>query len=186
MVIIGLVAPKGSGKTVVADKLCSKYNFVKFSVGDPLKHAIMHIFDLKQEQLWGNQKEIIDSFWEVTPRELMQYIGTDIFRETFSKKYPNIGKNIWVLSLEKKIQDELPRNKNIVIDDIRFPNEMALIEKYNGHIIKIHRPSLSSNDEHISENALNNTTISNILINNENDFDGLYDQIDSLLKKIGK
>jgi len=184
MVLIGLIAPKGSGKTVVANQLCTKYNFSKHSVADPLKYAMMHIFDLKQEQLWGEQKEVIDTFWGISPRELMQYIGTDVFREVFGKKYPHIGTNLWVLSLEKIIQKELAENKNIVIDDIRFPNEMDLIKKYNGHLVKINRLSLLTYDKHISENILVNIDVPNVLINKENDFDGLYDQLDAMLKNL--
>ena len=57
------------------DRHCKLFNFA-----DPLKNAIGEIFGFSYEQLHGKEKEIVDPFWGVTPRELFQKIGTELFQ----------------------------------------------------------------------------------------------------------
>ena len=61
---------------------------------------------------------------------MLQKIGTDIFRENFHS-------DIWKLVIERKLIEN--RDRNIVITDCRFVNEMNLIKKYGGKIICVHR-----------------------------------------------
>lgn len=47
-----------------------------------------------------------------------------------------------------------PENLTIVIDDVRFINEAAMVKMFNGILIKIVRPSIEQNKEenkHLSE-----------------------------------
>ena len=82
-ILIGLVAPKRSGKDTAANYLCSAYGFKKYNFADPLKKGVSEIFGLTYDQLNGDDKEKIDPFWGVTPRELFQKIGTELFQYEF-------------------------------------------------------------------------------------------------------
>lgn len=138
--IIGITGFKGSGKDTVGNYL-EKNNFIKYSFAEPLKDITSIIFDWPRELLEGNTpesrywREQVDTFWEeklniknFTPRYALQYVGTEIIRK-------NLYNDIWLSLCEKKILNN--KNRDIVVTDCRFKNELQLIEKYNGKIIHI-------------------------------------------------
>jgi len=113
-ILIGLVAPKQSGKDTAADYLCSNYNFKKYNFADPLKEAMGKIFGFTHEQLYGNEKEKIDPFWGITPREILQKMGTEIFQYEVPKvikELEPVGRSFWVKCFEKWYTNELENSK---------------------------------------------------------------------------
>lgn len=97
--IIGIIGKKRHGKDTIADYLVSNYGYTKVSFADTLKDVCHIIFGFNQKQLHNEEKEMIDDIWNITPRELFNFIGTDLMRNEFSKKFPHIGHDIWILSL---------------------------------------------------------------------------------------
>jgi hypothetical protein len=181
--VIGITGKKFHGKDTLGNIFVSKYNFKRMAYADNLKEACRHIFGFSDEQLYGNLKEQIDDFWGVSPRVLFQFIGTDLFRNQIGQIIPNIKNDIWIKSVEKTIINESVNNPDlkIVITDIRFPNEVELIKKFNGKIIKIIRPDLEDTDSHISENY---DIISDLTIINDQDLQYLEEQIDLFMEKV--
>jgi hypothetical protein len=107
--LIGLVAPKQSGKDTIGDYLCGKYSFKKYNFADPLKEGVRKIFGFTEEQLYGNEKEIIDPFWGVSPREVLQKMGTEVFQYEVPKTIPelnDVGRSFWVKCFEKWYKEE--------------------------------------------------------------------------------
>ena len=144
MTIIGICGFQSAGKDTLAEYLINNYGFVKLSYAGALKDIISIIFGWDRVKLEGISKEDrewrehIDEWWatqlgmpQLTPRYVLQYFGTDLFRTYWHK-------DIWV----KVVENQLTKYKNIVITDCRFPNEIDLIKKYNGHIIHIYRKEL--------------------------------------------
>ena len=142
--IIGICGFQGSGKDTMANILIEKYGFIKISYASTLKDIICLLFgwcrelmegDTEKSRMW---RETVDEWWAekldipgLTPRMVMQKIGTDLFRKHFNE-------NIWVHIVEKKIKD-IGFLQNVVITDCRFPNEIELLRKFGGKIIHIHR-----------------------------------------------
>jgi len=75
-----------------------------------------------------------------TPREVLQVVGTDIFRDLIDSEY-------WV----KVARSSIPKDSKVVFDDVRFNNEANMIKNLGGSIIRIKRLGLNNNDTHISE-----------------------------------
>ena len=103
-ILIGLVAPKQSGKDTIGDYLCNNYDFKKYNFADPLKEGMRKIFGFTDEQLYGNKKEVVDPFWGVSPREVLQKMGTEIFQYEVPKNIPelgDVGRSFWVKCFEK-------------------------------------------------------------------------------------
>ena len=175
--LIGISGKKGCGKDTVSDYICEKYKFIKLDFAGPLKECCKNIFNFDNEQLYGNNKEVVDEFWGVTPREIMQYLGTDLFRYSLKNKFPNIGENIWVMLMENKIKKL--KNTNIIISDVRFVNEFDMIKKLGGVVIRVDRNQDKNEKfkDHISENNLFN--FDNLLYNNST-IDDLHKKIDDL------
>ena len=169
--IIGIMGKKYHGKDTIADIIVDKYNYQKISFAHPLKEGCRHIFGLTDDQLYGEKKEVIDDFWRVTPRKILQIVGTELFRDQLSKYIPDIKNTIWVKSLERTFLDN--PNTNYVVSDIRFQNELDMIKKYNGIIIKVYRPNLNNEDEHISEKESDKITGFDFEILNDSTIDSL-------------
>jgi hypothetical protein len=142
--IVGIIGLINSGKSTIANILVEDYGFIKVSFADTLKDAVAAIFGWPRELLQGDTeasrqwREQVDEYWSnvighpVTPRWVLQHIGTDVMREHFHK-------NIWVHSLMKKLSDA---NKNYVISDVRFRNEVDVILAQHGEIWEVQRPPM--------------------------------------------
>lgn len=185
-ILIGLVAPKQSGKDTVADYLCTKYNFEKYNFGDPLKEGVGKIFGFTDEQLYGDKKEIIDNYWGVAPREVYQKIGTEIFQYEVPKLFSemsDIGRLFWVKCFEKWYIDELTyfETENVVISDVRFLHESNKIKEMGGILIKVQR-DVDENEYslHSSETELKDI-VCDYTLNNNGSIKELIKEIDELI-----
>ena len=170
--IIGLTGKAGSGKDTVADYLVDKYNFKKISFAGVLKQGMKTLFDFSDDQLHHPiVKEQPDARWGKSPRELMQWLGTDILRK-------NIRPDFFIVHVESLIKKY--KDSNIVISDVRFEDEAAMIKKYHGLLVKIIRPNhIGTKKKHISENLEVNTDYQ---IFNQTKKINLYDKVDNILQ----
>jgi len=140
--IIGFVGLIGAGKDTAADYLVNTHGFRRDSFAGTLKDAVAHVFGWDRTLLEGRTKEArewreqVDPWWakrlkmpKLTPRWVLQYWGTDVFRTHFHD-------DIWIASIENKIRKT---SDNIVISDVRFPNEIKSIHNSDGMVIRIKR-----------------------------------------------
>ena len=147
--LIGFSGKKGSGKSYFADYLVNNKLFIKLSFASPLKEITKILFNLSDEDVKDPiKKELINPKFNASPRELMQWLGTDIMREEFNKKF-NYSGSIWIDSVKDNVKTLIDNNKDVVIDDVRFQNEVDMIHSLGGIVINLH------ND---LDNTLNNST----------------------------
>ena len=143
--IVGIVGLIGSGKDTAADILTADFGFKRDSFANTLKDAVANIFHWDRDMLQGQTaesrawREEVDDWWaerlgipHLTPRWVLQFFGTDVCRDNFSN-------DIWVASLERKL---MQTKDNIVISDVRFPNEIWAIKEAGGSIIRLQRGPL--------------------------------------------
>lgn len=170
--IIGLVGKKQVGKDTVAQYLVNYYDFIQHAYAAPLKKACQVLFLLESEQLHVNRlKEQTDPRWGKTPREMMQLVGTDLFRQ-------HVDQDFWVKHMEHWLNEHTDKNKNIVISDVRFQNEADLIRKKGGVLWLIERDTVF-HDNHQSETQ-HIHHIDTTIVNNTS-LDDLYTQINIAL-----
>ena len=155
--IIAFAGRKQSGKTTSAEFVKNVFEHHGLGVGkiynfaDPLKKDVcMNVFGLTYHQCYGSDEsknELVDCYWpdtdkQMTAREVMQYVGTDVFRK--------IQHNVWASATIKKIPHEKPNLS--IIADCRFPNEVEAIKNADGLVIKLNRNPYNST--HASEESL--------------------------------
>ena len=193
--IIGICGLIGSGKGTVADILVEHHNFEKLSFADKLKDGVSAVFGWDRQMLEGDNdesrkwREEKDKFWSketgktITPRLILQLFGTDCMRNGYFD-------GIWVSLVKQKIIDN--PDTNWVIPDVRFPNEVKMIQNVQGKVWQVRRGELPQwfidyrdedvepNDVHASEWAW---------IDKDNSFDHIIynnNSLEKLLKKIKK
>ena len=144
--IVGILGLKGAGKDTIGNYLIDNYNFEKIAYAGALKDAICCIFGWDRTMMEGSTEESrkwreeVDPYWGFSPREMMQKIGTDLFRK-------QIKDDIWIkslkLKLEKMTQGPFKMKNNVVITDCRFKNEIDVIKEKGGIIILVEKDAPS-------------------------------------------
>ena len=188
--IIGLVGYIGSGKGTVGDILVREHGYYKFAFADALKDAVSQIFVWPRGLLEGDSnasrafRERVDPWWshkfgyEVTPRLILQKFGTEACRH-------GIADNIWIAALEKRIEGY----ENVVISDVRFPNEIDFVRSAGGVIIRVRRGEDPTPEElskmHISETAWNDQPVDYTMIN-DSTLENLKDNVKFTLTQLEK
>lgn len=170
--IIAFTGKKGSGKSLACQILKDK-GYEELNFADPLKHMAVELvpsipladcYDLEAKE---RAREIVLSVPKVVRllnkynitqmptaflddarnayifpslRKFLQWIGTEAFRTS--------NKDFWVDILVAQVQPD----KNYVVGDCRFSNEVDAIKRLGGSSVMINRPSVASNtDTHASE-----------------------------------
>ena len=178
----------GAGKTTVSKRLIEEHGFTKVSLAGPLKFAVKSFLsaagfraDEVQEMINGSRKETpIAILGNKSPREMMQTLGTDWGRNM-------VDENIWINQTEPYINDYIARGKSVVVDDIRFQNEVDMIRRCGGFIIYVDRaPDKSFWDlpanvtSHVSEGDVS-WADADYVIQNDNTIDDLTRETDRAL-----
>lgn len=181
--VVAICGLMRSGKDVVARYISNKWNFEHVKISDKLKQSLKILFDFTDEQLEGNQKDHIDPKWSIAPRQVMQFIGTEIMQYKIQEIMPSCNRTFWIQSLVSAMQTE--SNVNYVISDLRFLHEVHYLQKVFGDqllIVKIVRPQNNIENEHCSEKEFIQIK-EDILIVNDNGLEKLYQQIDGKLSQ---
>lgn len=196
--IIGICGLIGSGKGSVADILVENHNFKKLSFADKLKDGVSAVFGWDRDMLEGDTdrsriwREKADEFWTsetgdtVSPRLVLQLFGTDCMRQGFFD-------GIWVSLVKQKILES--PDTNWVIPDVRFPNEIKMIQGVNGSVWQIRRgelptwfldkrdKSIEPTDVHASEWAwIDKDSAFEQIIQNDQSLDELQQIVEKIIK----
>lgn len=182
--LIGITGKARTGKDTFANMLAEElYNatgrrFVLVAYAHELKLRVQRDFDLSYEQLWGDEKETPDRryfknmrheddpepCW--TAREILQAYG-QFFR--------TIDNDFWVNNLFRVVEEK--EYDNIIVTDVRHPNEADPIVDRGGKIIKVVSDRTDKEkihgSQHISETAMDNYDKVDFEVRNDGGLDEL-------------
>lgn len=128
MMIIGIAGPARSGKSVLSGEFrrLTEFRGLPFHekpFAGPLKAMLAAVgVDVSDAG-----KNVFDTRFLVTPRILMQTLGTEWGR----KLNPDCWINVW--------RSQLPDDGLVVVPDVRFDNEADVIRAMGGQIIHVTR-----------------------------------------------
>lgn len=140
--MIAISGKVGSGKTTLANILVDRLGFpwLRASFADPLKQECMLLFGIHPDLLWsgeGKAQEI-----EV-PAEKLEHLGVhSIYPELLSVRRilqlrgqycRSLDQDYWVKAFEFDHKDM----DRIVIDDVRYENELALAHSRNAYCVRL-------------------------------------------------
>jgi hypothetical protein len=179
--LIALCSPAmGMGKSTVAEHLMRRHHFHHVKFAAPLKDMIRTMLTqhagiarpLVERYVDGDLKEIVIPELGVTSRSLQQTLGTEWGRE-------RVRPDLWVHLTRLKIQALLGDGCNVVVDDMRFSNELDLIRELGGEPVMIRRPDVKYQGDHASEGALNGESMHCLI--NDGAIEDLHNAVDLLL-----
>lgn len=162
--VIGVSGTAQAGKDTFAARLVQAHGFHRIAFADKLREALyalnpivlvtigessrlhlnkthLPLVDLVDMRGWDAAKTVDDV------RRLLQRMGTEAGRDVF-------GEDVWVDAIRDEIDGV---NQNVVITDVRFPNELDFINEV-GTSVRVTRGKQTqlpgANGAHASETAL--------------------------------
>ena len=166
--IIGFCGPIGAGKTTCARHLEASHGFRRVRFAGPLKD-MLRALGLTDEELDGHLKEQpCDLLGGQTPRRAMQTLGTEWGRAL-------IHPDLWVLAWLHAIKDY----PQVVVDDVRFPNEVETIRAAGGMVILVERPGFTAETTHPSES---HRLRFDFTVRNDVPLETLHERVDQMLE----
>jgi dephospho-CoA kinase len=166
------IGASGSGKDTSYEAI-QHLGYKRYAFADHLKEIVKVMFHLTQHDVTVNKNTPLDKWYGKTPRELVQFIGTEVLQYKINELIPELHRNYHCKILTDNIKQE--GNNLIVITDLRFHHELNyLISEFpedDIYVVKIIRPSLDLNEsfrKHISETELNEITYDYVIHNDKN------------------
>lgn len=188
--LIGLTGYAGSGKDTFAKSLKLRGGFERVGFADAVKemalvldpllffdtvhsgHDLLPLSTVVKSIGWEEAKKIPDV------RKYLQVLGTDAVRNI-------IGSDAWIRAAEAKVVGHLREGRNVVLTDVRFPNEAAFVQGYGGIVVKIIRDGVEPVNSHISDTGVDDIKVDQIVFNNGT-VDELGEKASALLWILGE
>lgn len=173
------------GKDTVAEYLCSKHSYTNMKFARKLKLILKILFGFTDEQLEHN-KHVVDAYWGVSPRQAMEFIGTEMFQYYIQKLLPNQSRNFWANSLLNDIETD--SSDKIVVSDLRFVHEYECFVRHFKHdkisVIRIvNQNATNDNSSHVSNNE-HLQIKTDYVVHNNGTINDLHHAIEKLLTKM--
>jgi len=181
--IIGISGNARHGKDTIANFIAEYLTCEIYHLADPMKEAAKILMDWNDSHVYGDLKETIDPRWGISPREFLQWIGTDVFQCNLNDYFQSYtgGRNHWVKLLLEKCSDP---EKIYVVPDVRFIHEAKAIKKHGGIIIKVTRDIKTDVPNHASEREISQIE-ADYYIENDGSLSELRGKVFELLDGIG-
>lgn len=142
--LIGIAGRARSGKDTVANFIIATIGGYRYSFADPIRAMLAPLGVDMNDPYWQARKEDIIPALGVSPRRMMQTLGTEWGRNL-------INPDLWIVLAHQRL---LQNGPGMVISDVRFENEAAWIRKHGGRIIHVIRPDAKAIEAHASEDGI--------------------------------
>ncbi len=142
--LIALCGAKGSGKTLLSEYIVGEMGFQRISFAQPLRDMLEAIGVGEHYHTENKTKPVETISGKPTARYMLQTLGTEWGRNTI---HPDIWCNIAV----DRMLEAVNSGYNVIVDDMRFPNEFEAVKYAGGQTLKICRKTAEGADTHESE-----------------------------------
>jgi len=162
--IIGVSGYAGAGKDTVGAYL-QKCGWIRVAFADKLKELAIELnpclFPVGKElRDLVKQYGSLDGAKGYVPevRQYLQDLGVSM-RDI-------LWPDIWIDAAMKTVHEEIEQGHNVVITDVRFPNELQAIRELGGEVWRVNRRGHAPVNGHVSETALDSAVFDLVLENN--------------------
>lgn len=143
------------------------HNWALRSFATPIKRMVMGLLGgtgthsaYAYEMVYGPSKDKpIPTLYGLTSRDLQRSLGTGWGRNMVSKQ-------IWVDAMRSQMLTDIYRDgSNVVIDDLRFPEEYKLLEQFGTTFVRIHREGITVGKDPATDGLLDGYAFDEVIGN---------------------
>lgn len=172
--LIGFTGRAGSGKDTAADYLVEHFSYYKLTFANPIKLACKELYGFTHDELYGDKKNITNQHGFL-PRLAFTQLG-DMCR--------NQDPEFFIKRLNIDLIPLLNKNVQVVISDVRFPDEIKFIKENKGIVIGLQRDTVLPHSLAKHPSEIIHIDQSDYIIHNNKSINELYKQIDSIMSML--
>ncbi|MEM6746787.1 MAG: deoxynucleotide monophosphate kinase [Pseudomonadota bacterium] len=163
--LVALGGLKGSGKSTAAQALLDR-GYIRVKMAGALKAMLTTLLEYQgmagadiDRCIEGDLKEEpVNELHGRTPRYAMQTIGAEWGRDLMSPGF-------WVGVTAERISNLMADGHRVLVDDVRYPNELEMLEVLGATSVFITRPGIEPASDHSSEVSLGSADFHSVLDN---------------------
>lgn len=181
--VIAFMGPMSSGKTTSGDYVAEAHGFKCTAFADRLKVLVQYVFLMTELQVHDSGlKETVDLRWSLSPRQILQVVGTELMRVHFGEL---LGQNTDLIWIQTAF---CPDSKRICFTDVRFKAEAEFVRGFRNHAIvrlRRYRDSQKRNIASLHRSESESTMVEPThTINNSTSLADLHCKIDDIVKEM--
>ncbi len=170
--VIGIHGFARTGKDSVANFILAHRGGYLYSFADPIRAMLMPIGVDMSDPYWQARKEEVIPALGVSPRRMMQTLGTEWGREL-------INPDLWLILAKQRL---LNYGAGMVIADVRFENEAAWVRNQGGRVIHVIRKLAVPVAAHVSEaGVVVDLEKGDVILHNEGSLQDLQHHVHEIL-----
>jgi len=176
--LVGLTGRAGAGKSTVAAYLEREFAFVEIAMADPIVNMIGALFaDADIDGAWMVERALKEQPTALgfSYRQLAQTLGTEWGR--------SLAPDFWLRVASLRLAAPHLQTENIVVSDVRFPNEAEWLQARGGVLVRVVRDITPQARPHVSESHSDHLTVTTELLNFGSQAT-LFDQVDRLVDSL--
>lgn len=167
--VVGFTGYAGSGKDVAAF-VCMNMGYQRLSFGDLVRQEVY------DKDFGYNVRYMVDDHGWETSKRIYPFVRKAL--QDHGTKKRDIDPEYWVEKVETNIKWR-PRDL-FVIPDVRYPNEVEMIRRQGGMIVRIERPGVGPVNSHDSETNVPQLDVDHVIVN-DGTLSDLAEKVRSLL-----
>lgn len=175
---VGIVGYSKSGKSVISRELNNLWGFKQVNFADSLKRGLS--ISLRVPLEWfiepSEKEKEREEFYGASARQVMQKIGTEGFRNL-------IGQEVWVDVWERYLAEITPVPTRVVVDDIRFLEELSRLRSLNAKVIGVVRPNIIPMSHESERNIKNLLCLTDYTLKNDKSLSVFKEEIKSFFSR---
>lgn len=177
MNLVAFTGKRGHGKNSCADVLIAQ-GWTHLAFADPLRDIAKIAYGVTDHEMADTvlKEQVLARWPSKSPREILQRIGTDMFRAYVP--------DTWTKTFERRAREALAAGApGVVCSDLRFLNEADTVTRLGGTIIRVVDPNKLATDAaslHASETELEQI-VEDITIQNDGTLADLHARVTQAL-----
>ena len=178
--LIGLTGRANAGKSTVAQMLASEFAFTELALAEPILEMVHALFAMAGvDGAWAVERSLKEERTTLgfSYRHLAQTLGTEWGR--------GLSPDFWLRVMNLRLQSPALAGENIVISDVRFPDEAQWITSQGGVVVRVLRDAAPTARPHPSEAHTDHLPVTTELLNFGSKAT-LLDQVDRLITTLRK
>lgn len=114
-----------SGKDTAAKVFSEKHSLCHVKISKTVKDVVSAMFGVPLGALEDDRKDRKDPRQQVSPRDMMKFIGTHVGQFEIERLLPGTNRCFWI----NRLIDRMDPNKSYVISDYRYPHEYVALKR---------------------------------------------------------